>query len=193
MCVKLAMLLLLAAVSAAAQQNQPPVIATNLVASSSQLLDIPRFSFFGMPLCDDRGDVYFHVPLASNSINDSSVLKVSRNPEDTLLYHLPSDVASKTALDFFSVSPSGKVRFLDETLEGPLTVFSFDSDGTVEGQVSLDVPEHFRSDDFAVADNGAIFLSGHLDAEAPKGSQGKRFVAIFEKSGKLRSRVTPPD
>jgi hypothetical protein len=94
---------------------------------------------------------------------------------------------------YFSVTPSGKVWFLDDTTDGSLDTFGFDSDGEMESQARLDTPGHFWPDDFAVAENGTIFLAGHFGIDAPKLQQGKRFAGIFAKSGKLLTEVKLAD
>src|SRR5579863_5440226 len=173
-----ALLTLLVAFPTVAQQQIASANATPTVlrATSSRVLEMPRFSAFGMPLCDQKGHIYFHIPLASHSMNDSSVLEVPDKSSDAILFHLSNDLASKTAFHYFSVTPSGKVWFLDETLDGPLDVFGFDSDGQLDSQSKLKTPDHFSPDDFGVAENGVVFLAGHLNGDAPTSHQGKRIA-----------------
>lgn len=195
MAFRTALLTLLVAFPVVAQQQHASANTTPtvLVATSSRLLDMPRFSGFGVPLCDDKGDTFFHVPITSRSVNESSVLEVPSDSSDAVWFRLSSDLASKTAFHYFSVTPSGKVWFLDETKDGPLAVFGFDSDAQLESQVSLDTPLHFWPDDFAVAENGIIFLAGHFGIDASRVQQGKRFAGIFAKSGKLLTEVKLAD
>lgn len=145
---RIALMILLAAGAAAAQQStltQPTPRV--LVESSSQILEVPHFSTMGSPLCDDKGDVFFHVPLTSNSFTDSSVMKLSARSSDPVMFQLSKDLLYKYVFGYFSVTPSGKVGFLDANVEDPakegiLYVFGFDSDGEMESQVKLDIPEH---------------------------------------------------
>jgi hypothetical protein len=192
---RIALMILLAAGAAAAQQStltQPTPRV--LVESSSQILEVPHFSTMGSPLCDDKGDVFFHVPLTSNSFTDSSVMKLSARSSDPVMFQLSKDLLYKYVFGYFSVTPSGKVGFLDANVEDPakegiLYVFGFDSDGEMESQVKLDIPEHLSPDGFGVSQSGVIFLAGHFSSGAPKPLQGKRFDAFFEKSGKLRTEM----
>jgi hypothetical protein len=191
--------LLLFATSASAQgksvaESEP----MPLVESSSQILEAPPFTAMGSPLCDERGGVFFHVPLVSNSFTDSSVIRLSAGSSDPVLFQLPKELASKNVFTYFSVTPSGKVFFLDTnvedpTREGPQYVFAFDSNGDMNGQEKLDVPDHVTADDFAVSATGAIFFSGHFSSDAPDSIRGRHYQAIFEKTGKLRVEIHSVD
>ena len=166
-----------------------PIQPTQLAVTSSNRLTIPAFSPYGTVLCDGKGSLYFHVPLESASLNESTVLRLSPEESEPEVFRLPPDLRTKTAMDFFSVTPSGKVWFLDETLETPLMAFGFDSDGELDSQTKLEVPAHLSADAFSVSDPGAILLMGHFNSDSPAELRGKRFTAIFEKSGKLRTQV----
>ncbi|HKS81498.1 MAG TPA: hypothetical protein VJR23_08315 [Candidatus Acidoferrales bacterium] len=175
----------LVGLSAAQSHVQP----TQLAAASTAKLTIPAFSPYGTGLCDGKGNLYFHVPLDSASLNEGTVLRLSKDESTPQVFRLPPDMRTMTAMEFFSVTPSGKVWFLDESLETPLMAFGFDSEGELDSQVKLEAPAHLSADAFSVSEPGAILWMGHFNADSPAELRGKRFAAIFEKSGKLRSQI----
>lgn len=192
-------LVLVVAGASVAQQVPPPQrVPTILVASSSQDLDAPRFSAMGPPQCSDKGEIFFHVPLSSNSFSDNSVMEISPKSSDPVMFRLANDLKSTNAFVLFSVTPSGGVWFLDWYVEDPAKegapyVFGFDTEGEMTSREKLDVPEHLSADDFAVSLSGVIFLAAHFNANAPQSLRGKRFQALFERSGRLRTEIKSAD
>lgn len=184
---------------AAAQYSAPPQqFPTSLVATSSQVLDVPSFSSVGSPHCSEKGEIFLHAPRALGYFADSSVIQISAKSSDHVFYRLSGDLASTFAFAYLSVTPSAKVWFLDANIDeygkdGSFYVFGFDSDGEMASQVKVNTPAYLDVDDFAVSQTGVIFMAAHFGSDAPKPLQGKRFQALFEKSGRLRTMVQPED
>jgi len=155
---------------------------------SSAVTEVPTFSFFYPARCDKDGAIFFH--LNKGSWNNMEVLKlkiVSGSAEPTT-YLAPADFTANKSGFFinFSVSPSGDLWMVGESLKREYFLFKFDSDGKPTGQIKLAVPEHLDLRDFAVSDQGNILVSGSFDRDANSSLSGKRYIALFDSSGRLQ-------
>lgn len=101
-----------------------------------QNLTTPWFGYYGEPVCDADGDMFFH---SAGVYNDVEVFELSHNGDTGTLFRIPSDLASQRHYADFAVSPSGTLYALTETYDD-LYVLSFKSDGTVQGETRLEAP-----------------------------------------------------
>jgi len=182
-------LLLVVSISGAGQEALAPSPRV-LRASSSQVLGVPPFSAYGNAYCDNDKNLFFHVAGETNSYNAGVIMKLAPRSQMPTLFQLPSEFSGKIGFLEFFVTPSGAVWFLEEAPDATLYVFRFDSDGSMASRSRLDAPEHLRAEDFVVSKSGVTLLAGYFDRDAPKNLRGKSYIALFEKSGKLRKQVT---
>jgi len=160
---------------------------------SSAITEVPTFSFFYPARCDKDGAIYFH--LNKGSWNNMEVLKlkiVSGSAEPTT-YLAPADFTANKSGFFinFSVAPSGDLWMVGESLKREYFLFKFDSDGKPTAQTKLAVPEHLDLRDFAVSDQGSVLVSGSFDRDANAGLSGKRYIALFDSSGRAQKEFDP--
>src|SRR5581483_1223191 len=159
-----------------------------LLSSSTKLLEVPSFGFYGLAQCDRDGNLFFHT--TTETYNDPSVLKLSSGSWEPTIFRA-SDASEKIYFGEYSVSPSGEVHILgdDGALDGEQYVFAFDSDGKMSGKTKLDVPAGAFAEDFAVSDRGVTLLAGYSGPKAAPNLQGQSFVGLFQPSGKLLRRL----
>ena len=181
-------LLLVVSISGAGQEALAPSPRV-LRASSSQVLGVPPFSAYGNAYCDNAKNLFFHVAGETNSYNAGVIMKLAPSSQMPTLYQLPREFSGKIGFLEFFVTPSGAVWFLEEASDGPLYVIGFASVGSMATRSRLDAPEHLRAEDFVVSKNGVTLLAGYFDKDAPKNLRGKSYIALFEKSGKLRKEI----
>lgn len=113
-----------------------------LVSSSSHLLEVPSFGFYGHAQCDKNGNLFFHG--TSGSYNEPAVLELSSGSWEPTVFRVASDMFKDTGFEEFSVSPSGQVWMLGVTRAGGHYVFSFSSDGKMSGRTKLEVQDHLN-------------------------------------------------
>jgi len=166
-------------------ESGPPAIT--LRATSTIELPVLPFAYFGEPLCDVNGNLFFHRD--SGQVGGISVLRISASGDDTTDYHLDAESAQKYVFNSFAVSPSGTVFVIAHGLDGSHVVLDFAADGSVRGTNRLETPRHLEVRNVGVFEDGAVLLSGYYNGRAPDKSVGKNYVAIYEPSGKLRVRL----
>ncbi|MDP9267719.1 MAG: hypothetical protein M3P27_05255 [Acidobacteriota bacterium] len=180
---------LLLAVSAPGSDETP---TRTLLPGSSRTLTVPRFGTWGHAKCSADGSVFVHGD--TGSINDSVVLKISADGSAYTIYDLPDEKSKATAFSAFDVTGEGDVWMLDETKEGELAAFHFNSAGKLSSETRLAVPNHLRARIFSVFPSGAMLVGGYFGKLAEKsGLAGKGYVALFERSGRLRKVLNAPD
>src|SRR6185437_298090 len=170
----------------AAQNDLPQLSPRPLKASAVKKLEVPSFGAFGQPQCDDNS-WYDH--LASSSYNRTVILRTSFSGNESTLYKLPDEFADSTAFTDFSVTPGGDVTALVEDEQGHSIRFDFDSEGKVSSHAQLELAEPVDGDKIAVFPNGTMLFSGHYRATAAPDLKGKRYVALFQPSGKLLRKL----
>lgn len=159
-----------------------------LVSSSSKLLEVPSFGYYGHAQCDRDGNLFFHSD--ANVFDDAIILKLSASSWEPTLFKATVE-SKRLYYSGFSVSPSGQLWILGNTghLDGDQYVFAFDSDGKMTTKTKLDVPSDLEVEDFAVSDRGVALISGFFGANAPPDLHGQMFVGLFQPSGKLLRRL----
>lgn len=173
--------------------NIPPLretIPTTLDVTSTTQLTVPSFGYSDEPQCDNEGDVFFH--LFSGSYRSSAIFELMADPDKSLVYRLPPDLANTVSFESYSVTPSGVLYVLGQIRDGSEDkdvheyVFDFsDSDGSMNSQTRLETPPYLLADGFAVLQSGTILFSGHFVKEAPAELRGRRYAALFSADGKL--------
>src|ERR1700722_3470031 len=118
-------------VLASGMQNQERAVSepTVLKAAGSRTLGVPDISADDLK-CEGTGHVFYRLTRPDFSMNDSIVMKLDLKSETPTLFEQPSDYLGKANLIDFSVTPSGRVWYLDEMKEGGAHVaVGYDSDG----------------------------------------------------------------
>jgi hypothetical protein len=159
-----------------------------LVPSSSHLLEVPSFGYYGNAQCDKDGNLFFH----SNStiFNQAAVLKLSAGSWEPTIFKISADFLDNTAFEQFSVSPSGTLWLLGESKDH--YIYTFSSDGQMTGRTRLEVPDHLNLQDFAVSDRGTSLVAGFFDSKADAPVRGTTYVALLDHSGRLLHRFNEP-
>ncbi len=170
-----------------AQNALPQISPRPLKVSSIKRLEVPPFGAFGLTHCDDDLSMYDH--LASGSYRQTVILRTALSGNESTLYKLPAEFADATAFMDFSVTPDGKVTALVEDERGHSLRFDFDSEGKVSSHAQLELPDQVAGDKIAVFPNGTMLFSGHYRRGAPPDVKGKRYLGLFQPSGKLLRRV----
>lgn len=169
------------------QNALPQASPRPLKASAIKKLEVPPFGGFGPTRCDDDLSMYDH--LANGSYKQTVILRTALSGNESTLYKLPQEFADSTAFTDFSVTPDGKVTALVEDEKGHSIRFNFDSEGNVTSHTQLELPDQVAGDKIAVFANGTMFFSGHYRRAAPPDLKGKRYLGLFQPSGKLLRRV----
>ncbi|HEY2913720.1 MAG TPA: hypothetical protein VGK21_10205 [Candidatus Angelobacter sp.] len=170
-----------------AQNALPQVSPRPLKVSAIKKLEVPPFGAFGQTHCDDDLSMYDH--LATGSYKQTVILHTALSGNESTLYKLPEEFADSTAFMDFSVTPDGNVTALVEDEQGHSIRFDFDSEGKVSSHAQLDLPDQVAGDKIAVFPNGTMLFSGHYRRGAPSDVKGKRYLGLFQSSGKLLRRV----
>lgn len=168
-----------------------PVRLSVLNSSSSKILQVPPFGFYGLAQCDNDGNLFFHID-QTGQFDTSNILKLSSGSAAPTIYKIPEGLPEKATFVAFAVSPKGRVWILADTRGGHVYVFGFDSGGKMSTQIKLDLPDHLSTEDFAVSDEGIVLLSGHFNKAAGEEHGGKPYIALFDASGKLRKALNEP-
>lgn len=161
-----------------------------LKASAVKKLEVPPFGAFGQTHCDDDLSMYDH--LATGSYKKTIILRTALSGNESTLYKLPEEFSDSTAFTDFSVTPDGQVTALVEDQQGHSVRFDFDSEGKVSSHAQLALPDQVAGDKIAVFPNGTMLFSGHYRRGAPPDLKGKRYLGLFQSSGKLLRKVNEP-
>lgn len=170
-----------------AQNALPQLSPRPLKASAVKKLEVPSFATFGMTHCDDGLSMYDH--LATGSYKNTIILRTALSGSESTMYKLPLEFADSTAFTDFSVTPDGQVTALVEDQQGRSIRFDFDSEGKVSSHAQLALPDQVAGDKIAVFPNGTMLFSGHYRRGAPPDLKGKRYLGLFQASGKLLRTV----
>jgi len=159
-----------------------------LVSSSSKLLGVPSFGYWGHAQCDRDGNLFFHTD--ANIFDDAIILKLSASSWESTFFKATMD-NKRLYYGGFSVSPSGQLWILGNNghLDREQYIFAFDSDGKMTSMTKLDVPSGLEVEDFAVSDRGVALISGFFGTNAVQDLHGQTFVGLFQPSGKLLRRL----
>lgn len=170
-----------------AQNALPQDSPRPLKVSAIKKLEVPSVGTFGQTHCDDDLSMYDH--LATGSYKQTVILRTALSGDESTLYKLPEEFADSTAFTDFSVTSDGKVTALVEDEQGHSIRFDFGSEGKVSSHAQLDLPDQVAGNKIAVFPNGTMLFSGHYRRGAPSNVKGKRYLGLFQPSGKLLRRV----
>jgi hypothetical protein len=173
------------------QSASPQLAPRPLRASTIKKLEAPAFGVFGQTQCDDSLAMYDH--LASGSYNQTTILRTGLSGTESTVYKLPAEFADATAFTDFFATSDGKVIVLVEDQQGHSVRFDFDSDGNVSSHAQLEMSEQVAGDKIAVFLNGMMLFSGHYRRTASPDLAGKRYLALFQPSGKLLRQLNTGD
>ena len=113
-------------------------------------------------------------------------MRLSRNSNLPTLFKAPGDSAKPLAFMEFTVTPSGHTWLLEQVSDGGYEAFGYKPDEDTPDDVSLQVPKHVDIRDFAVSEDGTELLGGYYDGSAGKELGGKPYLALFDRSGRVR-------
>src|SRR5205814_3690643 len=122
--------------------------------------------------------------------SNSTILGVSQERLQPLVFSVKGEFAKATAFETFDVTPSGKVFVLATNVDHDSIVFEFDHSGDMKTHTKLDVPAAVILESLAVFDTSGNFLVwGYYSDRASGEMKGKRFVALMNPSGKVTRRL----
>ena len=169
-----------------AQNAMPQHSPRPLKASTIKKLEVPPFGAFGQTHCDDDLSMYDH--LATGAYKQTVILRTALSGNESTLYKLPEQFADSTAFTDSSVTSDGKVTALVEDEKGHSVRFDFHAEGKNTSHAQLELPDQV-ADKIAVFPNGTMLFSGHYRSGALPDLKGKRYLGLFQPSGKLLRRV----
>jgi hypothetical protein len=162
--------------------------AVELQVSSVKTVGVPFFNTWGLPQSDSEGFVYFHV--ATSSYRDSTLLAVSPERPDPIVFSLKDEFAKNTYFQAFNVTPSGTVYILTTDGDHHAIVFEFNHGGDLRSHTTLETPPAVIVESFAAFEaTGNMVVWGYYGNRAAAGEKGKPFAAIMDRSGKLLRRL----
>jgi DNA-binding beta-propeller fold protein YncE len=122
--------------------------------------------------------------------SNSTILAVSAEQSQPLVFSIKGEFARTNAFETFHVSPSGKVYVLTTNVDHRIEVFQFDHDGDMKNPVKIDAPSSLIVENFGVFESTGNFLIwGYYGARAAKQERGKPFVALVDSSGRILLRL----
>src|SRR5271166_3952221 len=159
--------------------------------SSSRPIQAPPFSYFGEGQCDRDGNMYFHT--VDSDFRQGQIFRLSSDGSSGKFFRITGKFADvdSAGFDSFWVTNDGEVFLLASTAEEKYA-FTFDQNGVVKAPTSLKVREDVQLTDFAVFDNGFMFVRGYHGEKSPKDLRGKPYAAILTDSGELVREVSIP-
>ena len=158
-------------------------------ASSSRPIQAPPFSYFGESQCDQDGNMYFHA--VDSDFRQGQIFRLSRDGTSGKFFRITGKFADpdSAGFDSFWVTNDGEVFLLASNAEEKY-VFTFDSNGVVRAPVMLKVRKDVQLTDFAVFDNGFLFVWGYHAEQSPSDLRGKAYAAVLTQSGELVRQVS---
>jgi hypothetical protein len=158
---------------------------------SSAVTEVPTFSFFHPARCDKDGAIFFHLNKGSWNNMEVLKLKIVAGSAELTTYLAPADFTANNGGFFinFSVTPSGDLWMVGESINREYFLFKFDSEGKPTAETKLSVPEHLDLRDFAVSDHGVTLVSGNFGRGANADLRGQRYVALVDSSGKVVKKL----
>lgn len=166
-----------------------PLQPTTLLVSSTHKLNVPAFSSYDHPKCDQDENIYYRPVLMRTAYSTSVLMRLEISTETPTLYQPPSELAGQAAFMEFAVTPSGRVWFLDQMKDGTYTIYGFNDSGDMDSQIPLKLPKDFSADRFEVAEDGVSLVGGFFTEEAGKDLSGRQFLTIVDKNGRARKTI----
>jgi outer membrane protein assembly factor BamB len=157
--------------------------------SSSRPIQAPPFSYFGESQCDRDGNMYFHA--VDSDFRQGQIFRLSSDGTSGKFFRITGKFADpdSAAFDSFWVTNDGEVFLLASNAEEKY-VFTFDHNGVVKAPAVLKVREDVQLTDFAVFDNGFLFVWGFHAQKSPSDLRGKPYAAVLTESGELVREVS---
>lgn len=159
--------------------------------SNSRPIQAPPVSYFGESQCDRDGNMYFHS--SDSDFRHSQIFRLSSDGSSGTFFRITGKFADAdlAGFDNFWVTSDGEVFILASNAREKY-VFPFDRDGTVKNPAILRVREDVHLTDFAVFDNGFLFVWGYHDQTNSKDLRGKPYAAVLTESGELVKELSIP-
>lgn len=157
--------------------------------SSSRPIQAPPFSYFGESQCDRDGNMYFHT--GDSDFRQGQIFRLSSDGTSGKFFRITGKFADpdSAGFDSFWVTNDGEVFLLASNAEEKY-VFTFDHNGVVKAPAVLEVREGVQLTDFAVFDNGFLFVWGYHAQKSLSDLRGKPYAAVLTESGELVSEVS---
>ena len=168
---------------------QGSIFATREIdVSSSRPSQAPPFSYFGESQCDRDGNMYFHT--VDSDFRQGQIFRLSSDGTSGKFFRITGKFADpdSAGFDSFWVTNDGEVFLLASNAEEKY-VFTFDHNG-VKAPAVLQVREDVQLTDFAVFDNGFLFVWGYHAEKSPGDLRGKPYAAVLTESGELVREVS---
>jgi outer membrane protein assembly factor BamB len=159
--------------------------------SSSRPIQAPPFSYFGESQCDPDGNMYFHT--GDSDFRQGQIFRLSSDGTSGKFFRITGKFADpdSAGFDSFWVTNDGEVFLLASNAEEKY-VFTFDHNGVVKAPAVLEVREGVQLTDFAVFDNGFLFVWGYHAQKSQSALRGKPYAAVLTESGELVREVSIP-
>jgi hypothetical protein len=171
---------------------QGPIYALREIdVSSSRSIQTPSFGYFGEGQCDRDGNMYFHS--SDSDFRHSQIFRLSSDGSSGTFFRITGKFADAdlAGFDSFWITSDGEVFILATNAEEKY-VFTFDHNGTVKDPVVLKVPVDVQLTDFAVFDNGFLFVWGYRDQRSSKDLRGKPYAAVLTDAGGIVKELSIP-
>jgi outer membrane protein assembly factor BamB len=159
--------------------------------SNSRPIQATPFSYFGESQCDRDGNMYFHA--VDSDFRQGQIFRLSSDGTLGKFFRITGKFADSDSAGFdsFWVTNDGEVFILASNAEEKY-VFTFDHNGVVKAPTILKVREDVQVTDFAVFDNGFMFVWGYHDQKSPKDLRGRPYAAVLAESGELVREISIP-
>ncbi len=183
---------LLTPAACSAQQEQaapPPKVLTG--AGGKVSLGLPSFQYWGPPVCDAAGDMFFEAP-HQPLLGVGPFVGIRADGGSHATYATPAELVPPSrsghkALQ--AVAPGGSYYLLYSDMKRS-TLIAYQGDGTVRHMQALATPSGFVPDRLAVADSGVIYVIGYVNNEEPLAKPRKAFAALFSAGGEILRKLS---
>jgi hypothetical protein len=159
--------------------------------SSSRPIQAPPLSYFGESQCDRDGNMYFHA--VDSDFRQGQIVRLASDGSSGKFFRITGKFADpeSAGFDSFWVTNDGEVFLLASNADDKY-VFTFDDNGVVKAPTILKVRKDVQLTDFAVFDNGFLFVWGYHAEKSPKDLRGKPYAAVLTDSGELIRELSIP-
>ena len=169
---------------------QRPTEPRVLTQATVEQFDAPVFGYWGVPVCDRDGNLYFHGD--REGFRAPSVTMLSKKGDAGHIFRVSGEYAGYV-YEAFGVSPDGEVYLLFGG-DKKHYVAHFDRNGSMSAAIQLDLSEHVIGDHFAVTSQGYTLVVGHFEETSPKPVRGVAYLGCSARpeSCFARSMSDPP-
>ena len=164
-----------------------------LHVSSVRPFEFPPFGYWGVPLCDSDGNLYFHAVPDMPAYDTISILRLDPKGKSSIVYRMSAEY-SDYLYQSASVSPSGLLYVLAQARTGEYAIVSFKPDGFSRNPSKLSVPDNVVLTGLAAFDDESVLVQGHFEARPHSHAQatdhkGERYLALVNSSGEITRTV----